>query len=279
MTSSSSTVLLVTSIFVGWCGAGNVLEIIEMHVPLVVENGSNSSVVLDCDYALRQPDKSSELVVQWYFGTQPRPVYQWIPGKPPQDLGLLKGRLNLRHRASDDPLKWHRALEIVRPSVELSGDYRCKVATVEDEAHATRSMIVYAPARSLEIWHQQVDADSVNVMCRAEGVAPRPRLQLLRYNADVGVEVEGPATLVTPTPAAAAPGLYDATLRRSIADRSLHDETIFECVLSIPHTQYQVRRRSIYYPERASSISRSSGSPSLSLSSAWLLLSLCRFLC
>ncbi len=51
---------------VGWCGAGNVLEIIEMHVPLVVENGSNSSVVLDCDYALRQPDKSSELVVQWY---------------------------------------------------------------------------------------------------------------------------------------------------------------------------------------------------------------------
>ena len=70
-------------------------------------------------------------------------MYQWIPGKPPQDLGLLKGRLNLRHRASDDPLKWHRALEIVRPSVELSGDYRCKVATVEDEAHATRSMIVY----------------------------------------------------------------------------------------------------------------------------------------
>lgn len=64
------------------------------------------------------------------------------------------------------------------------------------------------------------------------------------------MEVEGPATLVTPTPAAAAPGLYDATLRRSIADRSLHDETIFECVLSIPHTQYQVRRRSIYYPGR-----------------------------
>ena len=46
-----------------------------------------------------------------------------------------------------------------------------------------------APARSLEIWHQQVDADSVNVMCRAEGVAPRPRLQLLRYNADVGFVV------------------------------------------------------------------------------------------
>ena len=122
---------------------GGVLQIIDMRVPAVVENGSSSSVILDCDYVLRQPEKSGELVVQWYFQDQSSPVYQWIPGKRPQDLGILKGRLNLDYKASDDPFKRHRALEIMRPTVELSGDYRCKVATVEEEVSATKTMIVY----------------------------------------------------------------------------------------------------------------------------------------
>ena len=43
-------------------------------------------------------------------------------------------------------------------------------------------------------------------------------------------------------------GLYDVTLYRVVHDRSLRQETIFECVLSIPATQYQIARRLIYYP-------------------------------
>lgn len=120
------------------------LQIVEMRVPLVVEDGSASSVVLDCDYSLRSPEKRSELVVQWYFQNGSSPVYQWIPGKRPQDLGILKGRLNLDYRASNDPFKRHRALEILQPTFELSGVYRCKVATVEEEAIMAKTMIVYS---------------------------------------------------------------------------------------------------------------------------------------
>jgi inner membrane protein involved in colicin E2 resistance len=43
-------------------------------------------------------------------------------------------------------------------------------------------------------------------------------------------------------------GLYDVTLYRVVHDRSLRQETIFECVLSIPATEYQIARRLIYYP-------------------------------
>jgi hypothetical protein len=43
-------------------------------------------------------------------------------------------------------------------------------------------------------------------------------------------------------------GLYDVTLYRVVHDRSLRQETIFECILSIPATQYQIARRLIYYP-------------------------------
>ena len=124
--------------------SGPMLQIVDMRVPAVVEDGSATSVILDCDYVLRSADKKSELVVQWYFQNGTSPVYQWIPGKRPQDLGVLKGRLNLDYRASNDPYKRHRALEILKPTYELSGVYRCKVATVEEEAVAARTMIVYS---------------------------------------------------------------------------------------------------------------------------------------
>ncbi len=67
------------------------LQIVEMRVPTVVEDGSATSVILDCDYVLRSPDKKSELVVQCYFQNGSSPDYQWIPGKRPQDLCGLKG--------------------------------------------------------------------------------------------------------------------------------------------------------------------------------------------
>ncbi|KAI9561179.1 hypothetical protein GHT06_012135 [Daphnia sinensis] len=254
--------------------SGPMLQIVEMRVPAVVEDGSATSVVLDCDYVLRSADKKSELVVQWYFQNGSSPVYQWIPGKRPQDLGVLKGRLNLDYRASNDPHKRHRALEILKPTYELSGVYRCKVATVEEEAVAARTMIIYTPARNLEIWHQKMSFDAVNVTCRVEGISPRPRLQLYRGDRP-GVEMDGmPAEVVNRR------GLYDVTLYRVVHDRSLRQETIFECVLSIPATQYQIARRLIYYPGpapiRSSSSSMSSGQTAsrnayyLNASSIWM---------
>ena len=101
------------------------VSITSIRVPPAVENGS-APVVLDCEYTLAAHERQG-LVVQWFFRDHPVPVYQWIPGKRPQDNGPLKGRLNLEHRASEDPYHRHRALEIVRPSTDLGGDYRCKV--------------------------------------------------------------------------------------------------------------------------------------------------------
>jgi len=233
------------------------LEIVEMRVPLVVETGTTPSVVLDCDYVLRRADKRSELVVQWYFANQTTPVYQWIPGKRPQDLGVLKGRLNLDYRASSDDYKRHRALQILRPTSDLSGRYRCKVATVEKEVVAARNMIVYTPVQSFNIWHkkttvnQTTPLDAVNVTCQAKGVSPRPRLQLFlgdnpgkviesgAYDGDVVVDEQ-------------AGGLFDVTLHRVVVDETLPQETVFKCVLSIPDTQYQISRKGIYFPGRAS---------------------------
>ena len=149
------------------------LEITELRVPQVVEDGSATSVILDCDYALRSPDKRSELVVQWYFQNGTSPVYQWIPGKKPQDLGILKGRLNLDYRASNDHYKRHRALEILNPTYELSGTYRCKVATVEEEATASRTMIVYSKWKSISfVVHEKKKHDDGSSISGFSKLAP-----------------------------------------------------------------------------------------------------------
>ena len=117
------------------------VTITSINVPPAVENGS-APIVLDCDYVMADHEKQG-LVVQWFLRDLPVPVYQWIPGKRPQDNGPLKGRLNLEYRASDDPYRRHRALQIVEPSVELSGQYRCKVASFENEDQASSSLVIY----------------------------------------------------------------------------------------------------------------------------------------
>lgn len=135
---------LIAYLFFLFYFTGSIVEcvsITSIKVPPAVENGS-APVVLDCEYSLAADEKQG-LVVQWFLRDHPVPVYQWIPGKRPQDNGPLKGRLNLEHRASEDPYHRHRALEIVRPSTELGGEYRCKVATFDNEDTAQASMIVF----------------------------------------------------------------------------------------------------------------------------------------
>jgi hypothetical protein len=122
------------------------VQIKVLRVPPSVRNGSRSAL-LDCEYTLKPAeiagDRFSGLVVKWYFNSSPSPVYQWIPGQKPQDLGILKGRLDLSHRASSNVATMHRALYIPNPTTELTGEYKCLVSTFDDEDFMTKKMVVY----------------------------------------------------------------------------------------------------------------------------------------
>jgi hypothetical protein len=124
-------------------------------LPLVIKNGTMSNVVLDCDYALNDDDYATNeknpgaLVVKWFFNNDPAPVYQWIHSKKPQGLGVLNGKLNLEYRISDDNATMYRALQIINPTTELSGEYKCTVSTFNDERSQTRKMIIYGKSAAL----------------------------------------------------------------------------------------------------------------------------------
>ena len=120
---------------------GHTLFIKDLKIPDVVQNGTESEVVLDCEYSVES--NTTGLVVKWYFNNNPSPVYQWIPTNKPQDFGVLKGRLNLEYRATEDESTMYRALQILNPTTELSGQYKCTVSTFFEEDSKNKTMTIF----------------------------------------------------------------------------------------------------------------------------------------
>lgn len=119
------------------------MQIVKIVVPEIIQYGVQDAVILDCDYNLG--NETNGLVVKWFFKTKARPVYQWIASQnsKPNDMGILRGRVDLSYMASSDPLKMHRALRIVKPNTDISGDYTCVVSTFMEEDSRTKQMVVF----------------------------------------------------------------------------------------------------------------------------------------
>ncbi|CAG5007694.1 unnamed protein product [Parnassius apollo] len=93
-------------------------------------------------------------------------------------MGILRSRVDLAYRASSDPLKMHRALRIVKPNTDISGDYTCVVSTFMEEDSRTKQMIVFVPETNFRLIQNKTDNDTVNVICAADGAFPAPNLTL-----------------------------------------------------------------------------------------------------
>ena len=116
------------------------ITMIRLDVPTVVQNGTEDSVILDCVYSFNESEKAG-MVLTWYFNQSM--VYQWIPPRRPNALGMLQNRLDLNYTASEDPYKSSRALKIMHPSIEMMGEYSCKVSTFISEASKSAQMLIY----------------------------------------------------------------------------------------------------------------------------------------
>ncbi|XP_069698107.1 uncharacterized protein [Periplaneta americana] len=222
-------------------------------VPLVFQNGSVSSVILDCDYALNADDYATNeknpgaLVVKWFFNNEPAPVYQWIHSKKPQGLGVLSGKLNLEHRISDDNATMYRALQIINPTPELSGEYKCTVSTFNEERSLTRKMIVYVPEKSFEITKSK-DSALVNITCKAEGVFPAPELVIYSKDRSGTHDIQFETI--------PRDGVFDAVASITVNDSELGDPITYDCELKIPETNYTVKKSVVLDPPNSAYYSR-----------------------
>lgn len=221
------------------------LEIVNIEGPSVVVNGSLPQLVLDCEYDIKEYDKKG-LVVKWYFNRQPFPVYQWIPTNVPQDLGILKGRLNLNYAVSEEEYTKHRALAIVKPTTELSGEYTCWISSFESEDFKRKSLIVYAPAMDMSMTYTKPSEESVVVSCRAGGIFPEPNIAIFRSTSSSRRDViEGAKVESQHFPEL---GYFNISIDLEVFDYELDPETLFECVLTIPGTEYELHEEILYFP-------------------------------
>lgn len=120
------------------------VRIKSLSVPAFVENGTEQSIVLDCIYSL-DPIEDRNLVVKWFLDDDPEPIYQWIPELDTRHASLrMKGKININYTInSSDPLIKYRALNILRPTIDLSGRYSCHVISFQSQDSKEGTMTVY----------------------------------------------------------------------------------------------------------------------------------------
>ena len=106
------------------------------------------------------------MVLKWYLNSRTVPIYQWIPPSHPQGLGAMRGRIDLDYQISSDPYTRHRALYIYNPTIEMSGEYTCKVSTLENEVSVTSCMVVYTPPRQVAVQHRRSYLEIQRFWCK-----------------------------------------------------------------------------------------------------------------
>ncbi|XP_037573059.1 uncharacterized protein LOC119455707 [Dermacentor silvarum] len=232
------------------------LHILHLSVPKWVQNGTEDSVVLDCVYNANREDE--HLVIKWFLNDDPQPIYQWIPELNKRFVSSrLKDRINLDYSLTNgNSFTKFRALNLVRPTTELSGRYSCHVMSLAGQDSESKLMTVYAPPKRFDFTFERVSAHVTNLSCEVDGVFPQPTLFLYQSSGRDPVSrpvASAPARLAPPTPAEGAAG-YHVRLTYALDSRTLdasgHVEYVFECVLAIPETNFRQQRRLEFEPGR-----------------------------
>ncbi|KAG6461987.1 hypothetical protein O3G_MSEX012983 [Manduca sexta] len=168
--------LLKLSIIAQWVQS---VRIVNMRVPEAIQYGTRDKVTLDCEYNTRNV---TGLVVKWFYNDRSQQVYQWIPPQKPQALGLLKDKLDLNFKVSNDPYTQQRALRIVQPVPELTGNYTCVVSTFLAEDERTRPMTIFVPEKKFDMVVDRLNNVLLDIICVVEGVYPMPKLAIFIAN-------------------------------------------------------------------------------------------------
>ncbi|XP_026478675.1 uncharacterized protein LOC113385078 [Ctenocephalides felis] len=234
------------------------VRIESLRVPSSVKSGSSQGVLLDCDYDLSDP---YGLVVKWYFsprgGTGLRRVYQWIAGQKPLAFGVFKNAVNLSYKASDNPNFQHRALNLIRPTWNMSGTYQCVVETYNDgTAKESSDMLVYSPEKNFQLIHEKNHIDSFRLICSAENLFPTPVMSF-RVGNKVLIATENNVSQ-------SRSSLYDIRVGTELGFDDLSEEpSEVTCELSLPEANYTVRQEALIYKNLPKVVPKSAASADL----------------
>lgn len=265
-------VMIVLLCFVAWIPAPPSLALVQLKtisVPPLVQNGSVDHIVLDCPYQLSSRGEAEGLVLKWYLNSRTIPIYQWIPPSHPQGLGTMRERIDLDFEVTRDPYTRHRALFLIRPTIDMSGVYTCKVSTLDNEVSQSSRMIVYSPPSLRDVRMVARDLPSehaVNISCIVDHSYPRPRIALYHGQGRNRMRLKG----VREGESVYPNGAFRVTQYIVLDHASLALQNVFECELALPGTDYRFTKPTIYSPGMP--FYRASCCPCSGQLSHWLLI-------
>ncbi|XP_058830530.1 uncharacterized protein LOC131693343 [Topomyia yanbarensis] len=234
---SSSCILYKIGLLLLLVQASQCLQITNLDVPqsFTLSRGDEPAkdLILDCEYELAD-DQSKGFVLKWKHNNLP--IYQWIPSKKPVALATFKGHVDLEYSKSDDRLQKYRALKLINPVANFTGNYSCSVQTFTENEMKTAHLQIVVPETDFNLTYYLESNGSTVVSCVVSDIFPKPELSLFID------ESETSEVVVTEEH---TQGSYDVVLQHILDDESKDAE--IECQLSIPGTNYTKKREKMFH--------------------------------
>uniref|UniRef100_A0A182TH89 Ig-like domain-containing protein n=1 Tax=Anopheles melas TaxID=34690 RepID=A0A182TH89_9DIPT len=218
------------------------VKIINLKVPstylLDQTSKTPDPLILDCEYEVDESEKG--FVLKWLLDGQP--VYQWIPSKNPFPFQSFKNRVDTSYVVSQEHLHKHRAMAIIKPLANFTGEYMCIVQTYASIDRKSAKLKIIVRESKFDLSYYLNGDGYITVDCHARDISPLPELQI-RINYEL-FETENLKSVQGEN------GLYNVSISGRIRKDQLESPAMIECLLSIPETNYNKRRSTTYYVNR-----------------------------
>ncbi|XP_038107803.1 uncharacterized protein LOC6051898 isoform X2 [Culex quinquefasciatus] len=219
--------------------AVSAVKITSLKVPstyLLDKSSKNPDpLILDCEYEVDESEKG--FVLKWFLDGQP--VYQWIPSKNPFPFQSFKNRVDTSYVVSQERLHKHRAMAIIKPLANFTGEYACMVQTFASIDRKSAKLKIIVQESKFDLNYYLNGDGYITVDCHARDISPLPELYI-RINDKLFETqklkfVEGENNL------------FNVSVSGSIPKEELESPTTIECFLTVPETNYTKKRSTIYY--------------------------------
>ncbi|XP_012280233.2 uncharacterized protein LOC105699666 [Orussus abietinus] len=213
------------------------INMTEECIPKLVRAETEDPVILDCKYEMGSSPNTS-LVIKWYIGDDL--LYQWIYGDKPKASQEFKKYIDEKYKASDNPVTMYRAVKLVRPGHELSGNVRCVISTQYTEVEASNKMLVYSPEKLLRFSHprQNGSPGNLTLTCLAEELYPSPTITIRRDQKPIERQEHNYQNT--------ADGRFTVEAIAHVEVNETQLPTTFQCEVSIPEANYTSIREYVY---------------------------------
>lgn len=100
----------------------------------------------------------------------------------------MRHYIDTNYTASDDDMQRHRALAIIKPMKNMTGEYTCQVGSYKTDDKRVKYLQMIVPESDLKLKIDELPdsevGDELSIECIAKNIYPEPKLTILYVKND-----------------------------------------------------------------------------------------------